>query len=440
MRHTRRENEIRDFKPDADALESLSLPFPGRMLLYLLVGLVVAGVLWASLSTVDRVVTAPGRLVTTSPRMVIQSLETSVIKELHVRVGDRVQAGQVVAVLDPSFIVADITALNAQRSRVTAQSARLTAEIEGREYRPTEGNEATRSQRFIFEQKQAAVKARLRSFDRKADELRTGKAVNARRIVRIREQAEILTELQSIQARLFKKDFGSRVDLLEARANRARVLEELEALEHQQLEIADRLRSNTAERNYYSHTLRQNTLEELVRTRKELSSLEESLAKAVRRQDLIRLAAPSDAVVFEMAERSVGSILREAEALMTLVPTDARIELLAEFEPSNIGKIKVGDPVRIKIDAFPFQVYGTLDGEVRTISSDAFIETAGTLKTLSYRAHIAMKSSDFARRPADTPLRPGMTASVEVIIGRRSVMSFLLYPVFRALDEAGREP
>ena len=125
---------------------------------------------------------------------------------------------------------------------------------------------------------------------------------------------------------------------------------------------------------------------------------------------------------------------------MTLVPTDARIELLAEFEPSDIGKVKVGDPVRIKIDAFPFQVYGTLDGEVRTISSDAFIETAGALKTLSYRAYIAMKGTEFARQPSDTPLRPGMTATVEVIIGRRSVISFLLYPVFRALDEAGREP
>ena len=439
-RRTPREEAIRAFKPDADALESLPLPFPGRTLLYLVIGLVLAAVAWASLSSVDRVVVAKGRLVTVAPRIVIQALETSIIKELHVKVGDRVRAGQLVATLDSTFVSADITALTAQRERVTAQIERLEAEVAGRDYRPAHESTATNLQRSIHQHKRAEMTARLTSFDRKTDELRATKAVNASRIVRIREQISTLNELEKMRTQAFEEGAGSRSEVLEIQVERLELLENLEALEKQLIEIDHRLRSNAAERELHVRASLRRTFEELIETRQRLDALEEPLTKALRRGKLIELTAPKDAIVFEMAERSVGSVLREAEALMTLVPADSGIELLADLAPLYVGKVKVGDPTRIKIDAFPFQAYGTLDGEVRTISSDAFVEEAGAEKTLSYRAHVALKSHEFSRRAAASPLRPGMTAISEIIVGRRSVISYLLYPVIRAFDEATREP
>ena len=435
-----REEAIRAFKPDADALESLPLPFPGRTLLYLVIGLVVAAVAWASLSSIDRIVVAKGRLVTVAPRIVIQALETSIIKELHVKVGDRVQAGQLVATLDSTFVTADITALTAQRERVTAQIERLEAEVAGRDYRPAYESTATSLQRSIHQHKRAEMKARLTSFDRKADELRATKAVHATRLVRIREQIDTLNDLENMRNQAFQEGAGARSEVLEVQVERLELLENLEALEKQQIEIDHRLKSNAAERELHIRANLRKTFEELIETRQRLDALEEPLTKALRRGNLIELTAPKDAIVFEMAERSVGSILREAEALMTLVPADSGIELLADLAPLYVGKVKVGDPTRIKIDAFPFQVHGTLDGEVRTISSDAFVEESGTEKTLNYRAHVALKSHEFSRRAAGSPLRPGMTAISEIIIGRRSVISYLLYPVIRAFDEATREP
>ncbi len=439
-RRRRRTDETRSFEPDADALEALPLPFPGRTILYLMIGLISAAALWASLSRIDRVVTAPGRLVSTAPKAVVQPLETSIVKALHVRVGDRVKAGQVLATLDPTFLAADFATLAANRQRIAAQIARLDAELAGKDYRPAKPGQASESQRSIHEHKRAAMNARMTGFDRKADELRAGKRVNARRMARIREQLRISEELEGIRKRLFEKEIGSRINVLDAQAGRLRLLEDLEAIEEQQVEIDNRLKSNDAERELYVRTARHETLEELVEARKQLDRLDESLTKTARRQSAARLTAPHDAVVFEIAERSVGSILREAEPLMTLVPADSGIELLVELTPLDIGKVKAGDPSRIKIDAFPFQVYGTLEGRVRTISSDAFVENSGAARTLSYRAHIALERSDFQRRTAESPLRPGMTATAEIVIGRRSVISFLLYPVIRTLDEAAREP
>ena len=439
-RDRRKEEAVRAFKPDADALESLPLPFPGRTLLYLMIGLVAASVAWATVSNVDRIVVAQGRLVTTAPRIVIQALETSIIKELHVKVGDRVRAGQAVATLDSTFVTADIDALTSQHERVTAQIERLEAEAEERDYRPTHENGATALQLSIHRHKRAEMQARLTSFDRKSDELRATKAVNASRIVRIREQIAALGELENMRSEALRKGAGSRSEVIEARVNRLELLENLEALEKQQTEIDHRLRSNAAEREFHVRASRRETFEELIEGRQHLDALQERLTKALRRGNLIRLTAPNDAIVFEMAERSVGSILREAEVLMTLVPADSDIELLAELAPLYVGKVKIGDPARIKIDAFPFQVYGTLDGEVRTISSDAFVEEDGAERTLSYRAHVVLNNDEFSRRAAGSPLRPGMTATSEIVVGQRSVISYLLYPVIRALDEAAREP
>ena len=440
VRRDPREETIRGFKPDADALESLPLPFPGRTLLYLVIGLVVAAVAWASLSKVDRVVTAKGRLVTTAPRIVIQSLETSIIKSMHVKVGDRVRAGQILATLDSTFVTADITALTSQRDRVLAQIERLDAEVHERDHRPAHANVETDLQRAIYEHKRAEMTARLTSFDRKTDEMQGTKAVNAHRIVRIREQVDVLTELVRMRSEAQKKGAGSRSEVLEAQVNRLELLEELDGLEAQEVEIDNRLKSNAAERELYIRATRRETFEELVEARQRLDAVEEPLTKALRRNNLIRLTAPNDATVFEIAERSVGSILREAEALMTLVPANSETELLADLAPLYVGKVKVGDPARIKFDAFPFQVYGTLDGEVRTISSDAFVEGEGAEESVSYRVHIAVKDKGFSRRPAESSLRPGMTTTSEIIIGKRSVISFLLYPVIRAFDEAAREP
>ena len=439
-RRERPAETLRAFKPDADALESLPLPFPGRTLLYLVIGLVAAALAWATFSSVDRIVVAQGRLVTTAPRIVVQALETSIIKALHVKAGDRVRAGQLLATLDATFVTADITALTSQRERITAQIDRLEAEVAEREYRPANANAATALQLAVHGHRRAEMKARLTSFDRRTDELRATKAVNASRMVRIRERIEALAQLEEMRAEAHRKGAGSRREVIEARVGRLELLEEIEALEKQQTEIDHRLRSNAAERELHVRTSRRETFEALIETRQRLDALEEPLTKALRRGHLIRLTASQDAIVFEMAERSVGSILREAEVLMTLVPANSEVELLVDLAPLYVGRVKLGDPARIKIDAFPFQVHGVLDGSVRTISSDAFVEDGGEAKTLSYRARIDLASHDFSRRPAGSPLRPGMTATAEVIVGRRSVISYLLYPVIRALDEAAREP
>jgi HlyD family secretion protein len=166
------------------------------------------------------------------------------------------------------------------------------------------------------------------------------------------------------------------------------------------------------------------------------------LRKAELRRSMVVLRAPADAVVLEIAPRSVGSVVREAEPLITLVPLNVPLEIEASVAASDMATIAVGQPVRIKLDALPFQKHGTIAGTLRTVSPDAFVaekpsEPAGGA---FYRVRIRLAELDMRNLPPGFRLLPGMTIRAEVAAGRRTVLSYLLYPLLRGLDESIREP
>ena len=173
--------------------------------------------------------------------------------------------------------------------------------------------------------------------------------------------------------------------------------------------------------------------------------------KPVFRQRIIMVAltAPADAVVLDLAQRSVGSVVREAEPVVTLVPINVPLEAEVSINTRDIGRIAVGKEARIKLDAYPFQKYGTASGEVRTISQDTFVTgqqqdpnatTAQPPAAPFFKARILL--ADTRLNVSDVPVRllPGMTVSTEIKVGNRTVMSYFLYPLLRGLDDAIREP
>ena len=146
-------------------------------------------------------------------------------------------------------------------------------------------------------------------------------------------------------------------------------------------------------------------------------------------------------MVHEIASFPVGSAVREAEALITLVPLDSEIELEAEIRPQDIGKVHIGSEVRVKLNSFPFQKHGTLDGVVRTISEDSFEKQQGepgSARTY-YRARITL-SGHLRNVKEDFRLIPGMECQAEIKVGERRIIEYLIHPLIKSLDESMREP
>lgn len=441
-----------DYLPDGAAIEHAPLPWLARSTLYVLAGLLVALVLWAGFAQVDRIVTAGGRLLTTAPMVVAQPLETAVVRGVDVQVGDRVRAGDRLATLDPTFAAADLADLTAKLASVEAQIGRLRAELDGSGFVPADTPDAA-VQAAILERRRAEYRSRLASLDEKAGQLDSAIAASRRAQAGLAERLAVVGEVEDIRRQLQERQTGSRLTWLEARVERLRMRDELTALQDREQASAHELRGVQADRAAFIDEWRRKTAEELVEQTRQRATLVEQIAKAERRRSLVTLTAPVDAVVLEVAKRSVGSVIREAEPLVTLVPADVPLELEAEIPSRDIGLVRVGDFVRVKLDAFPFQRHGTLPGEIRTISADAFTHDPAQAAAAPinpdgprpaagavFRTRIRLTDTRLEAVPAGTLLSPGMVASAEIRVGTRSVLSYFLYPVIRALDESIREP
>jgi len=436
-----------DYQPDAVEIENRPVPGVAYWSLYLLIALIVIGLTWASLAEVDRIVTGRGKLITTSPTIVVQPLETSLINALKVRAGQVVKRGEVLAVLDPTFTQADVANLKARLTSLKAQIARLRAELAGRKFKLGSGaNADERLQQMLFDTRKANFRATLRSYQKKRDSLRAALNTNLADQKVLTKRVNALKQIESMHRRLLHAGSGARAKVLEAQNLRLEVQRDLELAINKQREIHQQLGQVQAEIVAFEKAWRQKATEELVQATRDKDSVVQQLVKAQKRRERVLLKSPAHAMVQEVAKRSVGSVVREGETLFTLVPLDVPIEAEVKIPAQDVGFIRVGDQVRVKFDAFPFQRHGTVIGKVRVISGDVFKRGQSTERPspsdpeVYYLVLVTLSKVNLRAVPADFRLIPGMTLIAEIKVGTRSVISYLIYPLIKAFDESIREP
>ena len=196
-----------------------------------------------------------------------------------------------------------------------------------------------------------------------------------------------------------------------------------------------------AERRSFIDKWRSDHNQQLVQARKDLSEAHETLNKANRMEDFTALKSPEDAVVLELADLSVGSVLREAETLITLVPDSAELYVEAKIKTRDISYLKVGNAVRVKLESYPFQRFGTLNGRLDVISPDSVpLKQSDEKSELVYLAQVRLNDSPQELVRRHLILRPGLVATAEIKTGKRSIISYVLNPILRTSDESMREP
>ncbi|NGZ83107.1 HlyD family type I secretion periplasmic adaptor subunit [Duganella aceris] len=443
-RDKRDQTEI-DFLPDADAIERGPLPRSVRVTLHVLLLAFASFILWACLSHVPKVVTAKGRLVNPLPNIVVQPLETSVIQRIDVRVGQVVRKGQLLASLDPTFTQADESQLRTRLQSLDTQTAALRAELAGKPGAAGggKGNADSELQSQLSDERRANFEAQKNKMDQNIGRLIAGLETNKRDRVILAQRVKSLREVEAMQEQLMAEQFGAKMHLLEARDRRLEVERDMTLQQNKSLEMERELASAHAERSAFGKSWRQKMMEDLLSATRERDGINEQLVKADMRHRMVQMLAPADGVVLEIAKLSVGSIIREAEPLFTLVPLGAELEAEVQVDSQDIGYIKTGDKVQLKVDAFSYQEHGMLDGKIRTISSDSFrrdqAQGQNGLDSF-YTSRISYRGAKLKKMEAGAALLPGMTLSAEILVGERTVMSYLLWPLTKAMDESIREP
>lgn len=437
------------FRSAAAAIEERPPPFVARTVLYALVLFIAAMVLWASLAQVDQIVIAQGRVITSAQTIVIQPLETGVIRELRVKVGQAVKKGEVVATLDPTFSTADVAQIRQRRESLNAEIARLEAESRDKRYAATAGNADSALQAEMFDKRAAEYASRLKGFE--ADIARTDadlKGTTKSREV-LKARLDSVRQIEKMKDDLKDRQFVSPMAVLESREKRLEVETAYEDSVNKSQQLKEQLAQARHNRDAFVRQWRQKVLEDLLKAQRERDALQEQLTKAERRNTLVELVSPVDATVLELNKRSAGSVAKEAEPLVTLVPADSSLEAEIQIAADDVGFVRKGDLVRIKIDAFPFQKHGTIPGTLSVVGADSFLAEGGSGAAAAagnaragnrafFPGRVAELENTLTRVPPDTRLTPGMTLTAEIKIGQRSVMSYFLYPLIKAFDESIR--
>jgi hemolysin D len=412
----------------------------------------VACLMAMGLIPIDRVVTAQGKVVSREPLLVVQPLETSVVRSIDVTEGQSVHAGDVLARLDPTFAAADVGASEAQVSTLQAEVLRMQAEADGRPFASTGPDPNLSLQASIFAQRQSEREFKRETYQQRINGLQASVARGEADADAYQARKAVAEQVVSVRKQLEQHQVGSMLLTLAATDN---LLETTRGLANatQTAESARRdLEALKAERDAYEQNWLSEVSQKLSDQMQKLADAREKLNKARLRHQLVELRANRDATVLTRAKVSVGSVLQSGDQFITLVPTNAPLEVEANIVGRDGGFVQVGASVAIKFDTFPFSQYGLAHGTVRTISADSFTgQDDGKTRSGSvparpdsiepfYRCRITIDEVQLHAVPPGFHIVPGMPVTADIMIGKRTVLTYLLGRILPVASEAMREP
>jgi membrane fusion protein, adhesin transport system len=376
---------------------------PSRMI-QLLAGSVLLFGLWASVFEIDQTVRAQGQLIPGARTQVVQAVDGGVLSEIRVQEGERVKAGDVVAVLEPDRARA---AYDESAAKFAAlQVALRRAQAEAAQARPDFGP--------LARQHPALVAAQQQLWQQRKQGLQHS-------LAGLEQSLALAQEELAMNESLHASGDTSRVELLRARRQVAELQARLDEVRNKYLQDA----------------------------RAEAAKLEEELLSQGYRQaergnvlEHTALTSPLDGVVKLLRVNTVGGVLRAGDEILQISPTEGELLLEVRINPADIGQLRAGQDVQLRLDAYDYTIFGSLEGELVYLSSDTLSEQGPNGQSQSfYRGRVRIRPESIARHPklSQAELKPGMTASADIRTGQRSVLTYLIKPLARAFGGAMNE-
>ncbi len=417
-----------------------SPPSPiGRAIIWLIVGLFATAAVWATVGKIDIVAVAQGRIIPSGYSKVIQPLEPGVIAAIHVRDGQEVAAGQVLIELDATYNTAEQEKAANEYRAAKVESARLRALLAGTdvmEVPPGSDTSFVALQQQLLRDQLAEQRARLQAVGEQVAQRRAAADSTKVEIAKLQTTVPMLTQKAEAYKKLLKDQYVAELQYLDAEQARVEAAQNLEAQKKRL--IQDQAALAEAQRNYdrMKSDIQQTRMAELTANETKAASLAQEVVKTGQKTVQQRLVSPIDGVVQQLAVHTVGGVATAAQQLMLIVPKEHQLEVEAWLENKDVGFVREGQPVQVKVETFPFTIYGTVGGKVLTVSDDAVQqEKVG----LVYATRVSMDRSTLEGGDKPVALSPGMNVTVDIQTGQRRLIEFLLSPLLKSLKESARE-
>jgi hemolysin D len=451
---------ILEFQSPTLTLIAAAPPFSARMTLWLIGSLVTVTFILFAVVPVDRIVVTPGVVLAQSPNVVVQPLETAIVRKIFVRDGQRVKKGELLAQLDPTFTGNDETATTAQRASLQAQVDRLKAELADKQYM-SDGTQYGQLEEMAYLQRHQQFTFQMEDYNQRINSLQAKVDGTAADIVNLTRRLVGLRTVEVMRRDLERMQVGSRLNTLGAEDNRLQLEQTLEDSKHSHDGALKDLSSMTAQRDAAKHQWYVDTQSLQTQQERLLSDMNGQSGKNTLRRELVDLRAETDSIVLDVSRVGPGTVLQAGTQLMSLVPADSDLQVVALIDGSDSGFVAVGDKVALKFNTLPYFRYGYATGHVVRLSVDSFTDPAaggsnplGTTPTISsqapqntgaapvyyYRALISIDKLDLRHPPESFRVMPGMPLEADIKVGERTILEYMLDKVVPFFVEGMREP
>lgn len=419
---------------------------PGRtpkILLVVICSLIVLGLLWSAIATVEQVTRGEGHVIPSSKIQVVQSLEGGLVKELIVRPGQVVKAGQPLLRIDDTGFASSLGELSAKQTTLTTQIARLEAELRSDEtvtFSPdltAKSPAAVQSEKDLFDARKKNLESQVNVLQERQLQKEQELAELKAKAERSQESLRLAQQELNLNEPLARQGIVPRADFLRLQREVNDLKGELDSAQREIPRAEASLREATQLKQDASLTFQKDTQAELNQRRSELAVIQETLRAAQDRVSRTEIRSPVDGVVNTLHVNTIGGVVRPGDDLVEIVPMDDTLLIEARVKPKDIAFIGPGQRAIVKLTAYDFGVYGSLEGKVERIGADAIVDqkSGESYYTITVRTEeSALKSGSKV-----LPIIPGMIATVDIVTGERSILAYLLKPLQVARDEALRE-
>ena len=400
---------------------------------------------WASVARVDDLTRAEGRVVPSARLQIIQNLEGGIVQALNVRQGESVEAGALIASLSSTQFGADRDTRRQQISSLQAKSIRLAAEANAEDL-IFSGEVLTNGPEFVLQEKAeyqarrsrlqgevSVIESQLQQRVQEAEETRNVMQTSQNNLASAKQEFAIVSKMveRGLEPRIELIRLQGKIAELEGRVESARIaIPRLEAA----------IEEVQGKQGQINRQFRSDASAELGKTMIDLRSMQMAMPALVDKVERTEIRAPVKGIINRLLVTTIGGVVKPGETIAEIVPADDQLVVEAHIKPKDIGFVQPGMMARIKITAYDYSIFGSMEGIVSQISADALpSDDRSQPNSFYFLARVESSSSSFEAFGRNLPVIPGMQAQVDIITGNKTVLSYLAKPVVALKENAFRE-
>jgi HlyD family type I secretion membrane fusion protein len=421
-------------------IEEELVPAFVRPILYIVGTLVLLFIFWAALTRMKEVAHAPGDIIPSGSAKLVQHMDGGVVAEIPVEEGKLVEQGTVLVRIDGTQAQAEFGQMRARLDALRLREERLLAFTEARRpnFEALHINQPNMiaSQKEIFTTQVATRDSTVSILDRQINQRKQRIRQLKMALDVAKEQQTLTGELSTMRENLAARKLVNRTVLLETRrasvtasGEVSRLTEEISVVEQELAETNNR-RTDTLNQS------RRDALNELGTVRAELAEVQETLLRLQARVDRLNVRAPIRGYVLDMKVQNVGQVIQPGALLMQIVSDRDALEAEVRIAPSDIGFVRVGQPVNLRVTSYDYSRFGFVKGKLKRISASSMV---GDNKIPYYQGVVELNASYVGDVPGRNLLQPGMTVDAEILTGEKTLLAYLVKPLIDVVSMSFHE-